>query len=247
MKISRLSTFTLAIVLFTMGALILPANTALAEHCKGKHKNDPGCDDPGGDPSAITYTAELRGAFVFDPLPVTLEGQDERLRASVDAVMLRADSTEQATWDNVFSMPDPEPCDLFGPPGAVDSFTAFKKAKGVKGWRISRPGGVYVQFAGELPTADGSAAGGALVHVSLQLRGNCQYSGGTDPCDPFLPDPDVDYSVDQTRGKGISEIPLQVFSIHAKALKGDPQFEGCHTAEANLLVPSILVITATAP
>jgi len=44
MKILRLSTVALTIVFFTMGALTLPVNTALA-HCKGKHGTDPGMPD----------------------------------------------------------------------------------------------------------------------------------------------------------------------------------------------------------
>ncbi len=47
MNILRLSTVALAIVLFTMGALILPVNTALA-HCKGNHVTDPLCAEPHG-------------------------------------------------------------------------------------------------------------------------------------------------------------------------------------------------------
>jgi len=58
MSILRLSTVALTLVLFTIGALILPVNTALA-HCKGKHLTDPGppdCNDPhgGGDPEPTT-------------------------------------------------------------------------------------------------------------------------------------------------------------------------------------------------
>ena len=48
MNILRLSTFSLTIVLFTMGALILPVNIVLAEDCKGNHKKLAGCDGPGG-------------------------------------------------------------------------------------------------------------------------------------------------------------------------------------------------------
>ena len=239
LRISTLS-LTLATALITLG-FVNPAYAAKPDKpCPGH----PSCDE--GDGTAVVYTAELQGAFVIGTLVVTLEGQDDRLRPNEDAIMYRDDSDDQAAWDNVFSMPDPdnmsEPvlCNLFGPPGSVDSFTAIKKQKQVKGWRISRPGGVYVQFGGELPTAAGD-----LVHVGMQLRGDCEYSGGTLDCDPFLPDPDVEY--EPGRGNGISKIYLTVFQIHAKALKGEPQIEGCHTAEANLLFPSTLVITATTP
>ncbi len=243
MNILRLSTLSLAlaIAVMTLGYV----NPSFAD--PPPHGHGGGGDPP---PPSITYTAELQGAFVFGPLDVTLEGQDSRLRAAVDAIMTRAGSTEQATWDNVFGMPQATgPCNLFGSPGAVLSFTALKKEKHVKGWRISRPGGVYVLFGGELITDPGSVAEGALVHVSLQLIGDCSYSSeGSTDCDPFLPDPSVVYGDDDPpRGLGISEIPLTRFDIHAKALKGSPQFEGCHTAQADLLVPSTLVITATAP
>ena len=48
MSILRLSTFSLTIVLFTMGALILPVNIVLADDCKGSHKKLAGCDGGGG-------------------------------------------------------------------------------------------------------------------------------------------------------------------------------------------------------
>ena len=85
--------------------------------------------------------------------------------------------------------------------------------------------------------------------VRLQLIGDCEYSGGTEPCDPFLPDPDVDYSDDKDddkdRGNGISVILLKHFWIQAKAAKGTPAIDGCHSASGDLLsVPSTLVITA---
>ncbi len=239
MNISRLSTLSLAlaIVVLTLGYV----NPSFAGKKCQEDPSHPSCKPPADEGN--TYTAELRGAFVFGPLEVTLEGQNERFTADVDIVMTREDSTARATWDNVFSMPDPEPCDLFGIPGAVESFTAFKKEKPEKGWRIALPGGVYALFFGELPTAMDSAAEGRTVRVSLALWGNCEYSGGTDPCDPFLPDPATSYG----HGNGISEIPLLTYQIHAKARKGEPQFEGCHDASNELFVPSTLVITATAP
>ncbi len=228
MNILRLSAITLTIVLFTMGALILPANTALAEHCKGKHKNDPGCDDPGGDPSAITYTAELKGAFVFGPLDVTLEGQDERLRNGDPVDIVRpATGDELTTWNLVFNV-----CGLLDP---VPEFTA---PAGKKGWRISRPGGVYVLFrnVGPLPSTIGD------LEVGLQLIGDCSYSSeGTTACDPFPPVPGEDYG----HGDGISEIPLTHFNIHASGEKGiTHSIEGCHSESAELGVHSTLVITA---
>ena len=57
MNILRLSTVALTIVLFTMGALILPVNTALA-HCKGPHA--------GGEPDCETHS---HGGKDKDPPP----------------------------------------------------------------------------------------------------------------------------------------------------------------------------------
>ena len=257
MNIIRLSTLslTLAIAVFALGY----ANPSFA---KGKDcvvgDTRPKCSGGGGgggdDP--VTYEVALEGAFVFGPIEATLEGQDDRLRPVDNAEMIRPNpdpdpaEAAAAAWDHVFSIPDPDigPCDLFGPtPAAVASFTALKKNKEehVKGWRVARPGGVYIAFGLDQLLADpASAAGEVLVDVGLQLRGDCAYSvsGSTEICNPFLPDPTMDYG----HGLGISRIPLKVFQIHAQALKGDPQFEGCHTAEDNLWVPSTLVITATA-
>ena len=74
--------------------------------------------------------------------------------------------------------------------------------------------------------------------------GDCSYSsGGTAACDPFPPDPTVNYG----HGDGISEIPLTHFIIHASGEKGiTHQIEGCHEISANLSQNSTLVITATA-
>ena len=229
MNILRLSTFTLSIVLFTMCALISPVNTADA----GKPvKCDPwpACNDDGG-ADGITYTAELRGALVFGPLTVTLEGQDGRLISSDPLPIDRpATGAELTAWNLVFNV-----CGLLDP---VPEFTA---PAGKKGWRISRPGGVYVLFrnVGPLPSTIGD------LDVGLQLIGDCAYSSeGTTACDPFPPVPDDDYG----HGDGISEIPLTHFNIHAKGENGiTHQIEGCHSESADLEVDSTLVITATAP
>ena len=233
---------SLAVIVITLG-FGNPTFAAKPDKCPDHPscKPDPSGDDP------VTYKVELRGAFVVEPLSADLEGQDERLRPVADAVMTRADSTEQATWDNVFSMPQADtgdPCNLLGMPGTVDSFTAHgkNKAEHVKGWRVARPGGVYVQFPVDQLLAD-PGTGEIWVDVSLQLRGNCEYSGGTDPCEPFLPDPGADIG----HGPGVSVIPLTTYQIHASALKGEPQFEGCHTATGDLWGENTLVITATAP
>ncbi len=239
MNILRLSTLSLslAIAIFALGYV----NPSFAAPPDKPCSPWPSCKDDGDGGGGIDYTAELKGAFVFGPLSVTLEGQDERLRHADDVIISRPDAVGSpelaATWDNVFSMPDNTgtPCDLFGNPGTVVVFTAPKKEKGVKGWWIAKPGGVGIRFRKiELFTNSGDP-----VDVGLDLIGDCEYSGGTDPsCDPFLPDPDTN--------NGISEIPLLNFLIHAKAAKGTPAIDGCHDGGGLLLSESTLVIKATA-
>ncbi len=58
MNILRLSTLSLTIILFSLGALMLPVNTTLAHHCKGGHKN---ADCPVGTDVA-TYNVVISGA-----------------------------------------------------------------------------------------------------------------------------------------------------------------------------------------
>ena len=233
MNISRLSTFslTLAIAVFAFGYV----NPSFAAPPDKPCSPWPSCKDDGGGGGGIDYTAELKGAFVFGPLSVTLEGQDERLRHAFKVTISRDDGDSPETWDNVFSMPDNEgvPCNLFGSSGTVAEFTAPKKEKGVKGWWIAKPGGVGIRFRKiELFTNSGDP-----VDVGLDLIGNCAYSGGTDDsCDAFLPDPGE-----------MSEISLVRFLIHAKAAKGTPAIEGCHDGSGELPPQhSTLVITATA-
>ncbi len=73
----RLSTLSLTIVLFTLGALILPVNTTLADHCKGKHKDYMGCDggggggDSGGGGKALRFEIDVNDVFKCDATPVS--------------------------------------------------------------------------------------------------------------------------------------------------------------------------------
>ena len=46
-------------------ALMAAPNAALADHCKGKHKNDPGCEDSGGKPPKDTEPANPVIAFTL--------------------------------------------------------------------------------------------------------------------------------------------------------------------------------------
>ena len=229
MSILRLSTLslTLALAIFALG-YVNPASAApKPKECPG-HPSCPDEEPPEPEPT-VTYTAELEGAFAFGPLDVTLEGQDERLISSDDLKISIPDTGDELTaWNLVFNV-----CGLLLHP--VPEFTA---PAGKKGWRISRPGGVYVLFrnVGPLPSTIGD------LEVGLQLSGDCSYSSseGTTDCDPFPPVPGVD-------GFGISEIPLTHFNIHATGEKGiTHSIEGCHSESAELGVHSTLVITATA-
>ena len=257
MNILRLSTLslTLAIAVITLG--YVDSASARPVDCDPVlNSTHPKCKNEEATGGSITYTAALEGAFVFDSLDVVTNSKGNELAITPAAItIIKPDASEAdelpflATWNNVFTMPDAEgePCNLLGPPGSVDKFTVPKKAKRVDGLTIGLPGSVRVVFGCfELDSADGSAAEGADVGVCLQLIGNCEYSGGTESCDPFLPIPV------NTVGNtlvGTSRIPLITFWIHADRLKGNPEFEGCHTAHTNLLTPpsppSTLVITAT--
>jgi hypothetical protein len=195
MNTLRLSTFSLTIVLFTIGALVLPVNTALAHHCKGKHKNDPGCDDPGGNPGAIVYTAELTEAFVFKE-DVTLNSKENQLKSEFSVTITRPESDDpfREVWDDVFSN-----CPNFfvGPtPVEVLGFTA---PPGKKGWTIDKPGGVRVNFRG-IPFPNDS--GGFLIPdsawVNLALIGEIDFSF------PFPP----------------SEVTLSHFQIYGQTESG---------------------------
>ena len=108
---------------------------------------------------------------------------------------------------------------------------------GKKGWRIAKPGGVYVQF----PMQPLLSNGYGDLDVTLQLVGDCSYSSaGTTACQPFPPVPGVN--------GGISEIVLTHFNIHAKGEKNIlHSLDTCHSESADLLDDSILVITATVP
>ncbi len=64
MNILRLSTLSLTIILFSLGALMLPVNTTLAHHCKGGHSGAPGCNggSGGGGKDFATYSVVISGA-----------------------------------------------------------------------------------------------------------------------------------------------------------------------------------------
>ncbi len=244
MNILRLSTLSLtfAIAVFALGY----ANPSFAgkPSCEN-NSTHPKCKNDEPTDGSVTYEAALEGAFVFDALDVDPSPHGNELKPDIKVNISQPVMSDffRSTWENVFSMPDDSAtlCNLFGVPGIVTGFEALSSAKKNKGWTIVGYGGVGVSFGFPLVTDDG-----ADVNVGLSLIGNCDYAGGTDPCDPFLPDPAIDYSSDNARGPGISRIPLITFWIHAKAVKGTPALEGCHGAHTGLLFPSTLVIKATA-
>jgi len=55
----RISILSVTIILFSLGALMLPVNTTLAHHCKGGHRGAPGCD---GGTDFATYGVAITGA-----------------------------------------------------------------------------------------------------------------------------------------------------------------------------------------
>ncbi len=60
----RISILSLTIILFSLGALMLPVNTTLAHHCKGGHSGAPGCNggSGGGGKDFATYSVVISGA-----------------------------------------------------------------------------------------------------------------------------------------------------------------------------------------
>jgi hypothetical protein len=227
MNTLRVSTFSLAIVLFTMGALILPVNSAFA-HCKGNHKKDSECethvhDEPGGDPSAIVYTVTLTGAFEFTQ-DMTLNSRENQLKSELSVTLIKpAAPMLQAVWNDVF-----EKCPHFfvGPtPVDVPGFTA---PAGKKGWRIDKAGGVRVNF-GDIPFSQEDFAGFLIpdsAWVNLALIGDIPFQ------DPFPP---------------VGPIPLSHFQIYGQTESGVTPRLACDDKNfetEDLSEPIILTIQA---
>ena len=255
MSILRLSTLSLSLAIAVFALGYVNSSSAAPKNCDTHPR--PACNpdpDPDPDPpSTITYTAELRGAFVFgttdpwseehDPLSVDSHGNYLQHNAPVTITRPDCEGSDCDAWetyDHVFSMPaadSGEECNLFGPPPfGPEWFTAPKNENNVKGWEIDEPGGVRVLFRGvSLAETDLEL----YVGFTLQLIGDCDYSGGTESCDPFLPEPGEDGE------EGISEITLSHFRIQAKAAKGTRRIDGCHSAGGDLPSVSTLVIRAT--
>ena len=217
MNISRVATFslTLAVAVFALGYV----NPSLA----GKPDSE-GNHDHGDDPSVLTYTADLTGAFVFNEV-VTVNSQGTVLTSTDPVTIIRPiDPSLETAWNAVFAQ-----CNIFfGPtPVVVPSFTA--PADG-KGWTIEKPGGIRVNFR-KIPLSIPNIGD---VEVTLSLIGETPYS------DPFLPvDPDTTIAHELTR--------FEVQGTTAKKVK--PRLV-CHDESVpgggDLTTPSILTITATA-
>ena len=62
----RISILSLTIILFSLGALMLPVNTTLAHHCKGGHSGNPKCNAGDPDSGVVTYSMVFSGALPGD-------------------------------------------------------------------------------------------------------------------------------------------------------------------------------------
>ncbi len=224
MNILRVSTFSLTIVLFTMGALILPVNTALADHCKGKHKKDPGCDGGHNPPSpSIVYTVKLTGAFEFER-DMTLNSRENQLKSELPVEIDRPLSTDPflVVWNDVFSK-----CPLFFGPTTVN-VPGFTASAGKKGWRIDKAGGVRVNFGGiPFPNIFGGSLNVESAWVNLALIGDIPFQ------DPFPP---------------VGPIPLSHFQIHGQTEAGVTPRLACDDANfetEDLIAPAPIYLTLT--
>jgi len=225
MNTLRVSTFSLAIVLFAMGALILPVNSAFA-HCKGNHKKDSDCqthvhDEPGGETGAIVYTVKLSGAFAFER-DMILNSKANQLKSDFPVDIDRPLPTDPflAVWNDVFSK-----CPLFFGPTMVD-VPGFTASAGKKGWRIDKAGGVRVNFGG-IPFDKEDFTGSLNVEsawVNLALIGNIDFS---------VPFPIVD-----------APIKLKYFQIYGQTESGVTPRLACDDKNFEtevLLTPPILL------
>ena len=228
MKIRRSSTLSLTIVLFAMGALILPVNSAFA-HCKGNHKKDSECethvhDEPGGDPSAIVYTVTLTGAFEFTQ-DMTLNSRQNQLKSDLPVDIVRPLSTDPlAVWNNVFSK-----CPLFFGPTTVN-VPGFTASAGKKGWRIDKAGGVRVNFGGIPFSQDvlGESLNVESAWVNLALIGDIDFS------EPFPP---------------LGGIDLKYFQIYGQTESGVTPRLACDDKnfETEVLLQPPITLTITGP
>ena len=160
--------------------------------CDGQHC-DHG-DDP--DPSVLTYTAELTGAFVFNE-DVTPNSKNTVLRSQVDVQLFRDPDpgSNQDLWNTVFAQ-----CPRFFGPGSSNIPVAFMASADGKGWTIEKSGGVTVAFRN---IGLFSTKIGVDVEVTLLLYGDTPYAAD------FLPEPGT-----------FIEHPLVHFWINGKTVKG---------------------------
>ena len=91
----RISILSLTIILFSLGALMLPVNTTLAHHCKGGHSGNSGCNAGDPDSGVVTYSMVFSG-----PLPgnsnddtYTTSGKGIGVLTNNDDLLTRIDLT----------------------------------------------------------------------------------------------------------------------------------------------------------
>ena len=102
MTILRFSAFSLPLAVSIISLGFTNPAFAAKPDCNSDPSH-PSCDDGGG-ADGITYTAELRGALVFAPLSVVLEGQDERLKSGDPVTIVRPTTgVELTAWNFVFT------------------------------------------------------------------------------------------------------------------------------------------------
>ncbi len=277
MKILRLSTVALTIVLFTMGDLILPVNTALA-HCKGKHARDPGMPDcllphggGGEEPGdGLIYTVDLRGnadngnpygdqgAFEFDMAlmssPKSAILDKGGLKGTQPFTITRpGDSDANDVWNDVFNL-----CGLLGPYNSADpdpddgsaptNVDTFDVDAG--DWNVAKGGGIVRLSLGFTIDAvfSGPAGNDRDLSASLQLTGPCESPGCDSPNDKLIP----------TMSGEIIEKNVIEASIHLRGRGGVTHRAVCHADDDFLegvddgMPPardsgSTLVITAELP
>ena len=103
----RISILSVTIILFSLGALMLPVNTTLAHHCKGGHKNA----DCSVGKDVATYNVAITGAVVGASNPDWRGSGKDTIGLGVVGGSFTADnSVGQLTDLSFFTMPFP-----FGP------------------------------------------------------------------------------------------------------------------------------------
>ncbi len=136
MNIFRLSTLSLALAIAVLAFGHANPSFAGKPDCKN-NSTHPKCKNKEPTDGSVTYKIALEGAFVFDDLDADVSPHGNELKPDANVTFTYAASTEKATWDNVFSLPNPGACNLFDSTmGAIDPLTVLqnpKKKQGVGG------------------------------------------------------------------------------------------------------------------